>query len=402
MRLTVSRALALLGLAVSVTGCSALARNPVPAERTATAEIPGMPEIRAWAGRVSPVMERDLALSFEQESREEFPPGDDGVVRYPHLALSGGGANGAFGAGFLAGWTVTGRRPVFKIVSGVSTGALMAPFAFIGPSYDDALREFYTTTSSRDIFEIRSLLIRLLRGESFADTDALASLIARHVDEELLHQVADAHRRGRRLYMGTADLDSQNFVVWNMGRIAASDRPEALDLFRKVMLASASIPVAFPPVLFEVETDGRRYDELHVDGAVAANVFLHGGVFRPSVVRTRGGHGEGREDVFVIHNGQLRPESTPTRRSVRGIALRSLVVAGRSAVIGDLFRIYAFTLHEQARFQWVTIAKGVDLEGAELFDPVKMTELYDVGYRAALAGPVWLDQPPGMGDASAP
>jgi hypothetical protein len=87
---------------------------------------------------------------------------------------------------------------------------------------------------------------------------------------------------------------------------------------------------------------------------------------------------------------------------VRGIALRSLVVAGRSAVIGDLFRIYAFTLHEQARFQWVTIAKGVDLEGAELFDPVKMTELYDVGYRAALAGPVWLDQPPGMGDASAP
>ncbi len=399
---SVSRCFAVLGLVLWSSGCGTLSRNPVPAELTATATIPGLPEVRGWAGQTSPALERDLALSFAQESREDFPPGADGVVRYPHLALSGGGANGAFGAGFLAGWTTTGSRPVFKIVSGVSTGALMAPFAFLGPSQDDALREFYATTSSRDIFETRSFVIRLLRGESFADTDALAALIARHVDEELLRKVADAQQRGRRLYMGTADLDSQNFVVWNMGLIAASGHPEAPELFRKVMLASASIPVAFPPVLFEVEVDGRRYDELHVDGAVMFNVFLHGGVFRPSVVRSRGEHGAGREDVFVIHNGQLRAESTPTRRSVRGIALRSLVMAGRSAVIGDLFRIYAFTLHEGASFQWVTIAEGVDLEGAELFDPVKMTELYEIGYRAAVAGPVWFSKPPGMGEAGIP
>jgi hypothetical protein len=399
---TSRRLLLLLALVASIAGCGTLARNPVPSELTAMATIPGMPEIRAWAGRVSPAMERDLALSFDQEAPEDFPRDADGVVGYPHLAISGGGANGAFGAGFLVGWSATGRRPVFKIVSGVSTGALMAPFAFLGPTYDHALREFYTTTTSRDLFEIRSFLLRFLRGESFADTHGLAELIARHVDEELLHEVADAHRRGRRLYMGTANLDSQTFAVWNMGLIAASERPEALELFRQVMLASASVPVAFPPVFFEVEAEGRRYDEMHVDGAVATNVFLHGGVFRPSAVRSRGGHGAGREDIFVIHNGQLLAEPSPTPRSVRGIALRSVAVASRWAFIGDLFRIYAFSLHEQASFQWVTIPEGVELEGTETFDPIKMTELYEIGRQVASAGPVWLSQPPGMGDASIP
>ena len=248
--------LTLLILAISLAGCAALLRNPVPPELTPVASIPGMPDVRAWAGRVSPAMERDFAQSFEQEPPADFPRADDGVVRYPHLALSGGGANGAFGAGFLNGWSATGSRPVFKIVTGVSTGALMAPFAFLGPRYDAALHEFYTTTTTRDIFaigSILSILISLLRGDSLADTGPLAALIARHVDAEFLRQVADAHDRGRRLYIGTVDLDSQAFVVWNMGLIAANGNAEALDLFRKVMLASASIPIVFPPVFFEVE-----------------------------------------------------------------------------------------------------------------------------------------------------
>ena len=318
-------------------------------------------------------------------------------MRYPHLALSGGGANGAFGAGFLSGWTATGRRPpVFKIVTGVSTGALMAPFAFLGPEYDGALREFYTTVETRDIFAIGSLLLSLLRGDSLADTGPLASLIARHVDAEFLRKIADAHGRGRRLYIGTVDLDAQQFVVWNMGLIAVSGRPEALELFRKVMLASASVPIAFPPVFFDVEAGGQRYDEMHVDGAVAARVFLNGGVFRPSIIRERAGRGAGREDVFVIHNGQLVAPPSPTRRSLRGIATRVLEASGRSAVVGDLFRIYAVTLREQASFQWVTIAQDVDLTGAEVFDPAKMAELYEVGYKAALAGPAWSTDPPGL------
>jgi predicted acylesterase/phospholipase RssA len=393
---------ALVGLCLSLAGCGALVRNPVPPELAAQAVIPGMPEVRAPAGRSDPAMERDFAQSFLQESRADFPIGADGVIRYPHLALSSGGANGAFDAGFLNGWTATGRRPTFKIVTGVSTGALMAPFAFLGPTYDGALREFYTTTATRDIFILGSLVVQLFTADALADTGPLVQLISRHVDAALLRNVAAEHRRGRRLYMGTADLDSQRFVVWNMGLIAASDHPKAPDLFRKVMLASAAIPIAFPPVFFEVEAGGRRYDEMHVDGAVGANVFLNGGVFRPTLVRTRAGHGAGREDIYVVHNGQLRAEPSPTPRTLRGIAGRVLDAAGRSMVLGDLFRIYAFALHEQADFQWVTIAQGVTLEGAEVFDPAKMLELYEIGYKVAREGPVWSVRPPGLEEGTAP
>lgn len=386
----------------SLSGCGSLARNPVPSEQTAEARIPGMPDVRAWAGRPSAAMERDFAQSIAQESPAEFPRGSDGTVRYPHLVLSGGGANGAFGAGFLNGWSETGTRPVFKIVTGVSTGALMAPFAFLGSSSDAALREFYTTTTTRDIFRLGSILGALLSGESLADTGPLAALIARHVDEPFLREIADVHARGRRLYLATADLDSQQFVVWNMGLIAESGHPESLDLFRKVMLASASIPIAFPPVFFEVEAGGRRYDEMHVDGAVGATIFLHGGVFRPSVIRERAGYGVGREDIFVIHNGQLREPPKPTPRTLRGIAMRVIEASGRAGLVGDLFRIYAFAQGDQASFHWVTIAESVELAGPEVFDPEKMATLYEVGFQAARAGPVWSTRPPGLQDERSP
>jgi predicted acylesterase/phospholipase RssA len=388
--------IALIAAAVALTGCGTLPRHPPPVELMSQAKIPEMPDVRAWAGRRSPAMERDLDESFRQESASDFPRGPDGYVLYPHLALSGGGPNGAFGAGFLNGWTKTGQRPVFKIVTGVSTGALMAPFAFLGPKYDDALREFYTTTSSADIFTpSRSLLRQLLAGESLVDTGPLAGLIAKHLDPAFLEQIAEAHRHGRRLYMGTVDLDSQRFVVWNMGLIAMSGRPEALDLFRKVVLASASVPVAFPPVFFDVEVQGQRYDEMHVDGAVGANVFYNGGVFSASAARARAGKDNGREDIFVIHNGQLAPVAAVTPRTLRGIALRTLDSAAKSAVVGDLFRIYAVSLHEQSDFHWVTLPDGIEITGTEFFDPVKMRQLYEVGYRAAQTEKAWTTEPPG-------
>ena len=385
-----------VGIASFLAGCTTLPRNAVPVALMAEATIPGQPQVRAGAGRIDEAMSRDLALSFKQESPAQFPPGADGVVRYAHLAISGGGANGAFGAGFLNGWTKTGTRPVFKIVTGVSTGALMAPFAFIGPAYDGALREFYTTTASRNIFQALSILPQLLGGESFADSTPLRLLIEQHVDAEVLRQVAQAHAAGRRLYMGTADLDSQRFIVWNMGLIAASGRPEALALFRLVMLASASIPVAFPPVLFQVEAAGQRFDEMHVDGGVGANVFYSGGVFSFSAAREGVGRGAGRETIFIIHNGQLLPVPRPTTRSVRGIALRSFESAGKAAFVGDLFRIYAIAVREQADFNWITMPDGVELAGEELFDPVLMRQLYDLGYANAVAGQVWASVPPGL------
>jgi hypothetical protein len=390
----VGRVGAVLCLCLAVAACGSLPRNAVPAQRTLTASIPGMPGVRAWALASSDVMERDLALSFRQESVEDFPPDADGIVRYAHLALSGGGANGAFGSGFLNGWTTTGQRPTFKLVTGVSTGALMAPFAFLGPDYDDALRRFYTTTRTGDIFTLGSILKRLLAGESLADTRPLQRLIATHVDDELLRRVAEAHQRGRRLYMGTTDLDAPRFVVWNMGLIATSGHPDALDLFRKVMLASASIPVAFPPVLFDVELTpgGPRYDEMHVDGGVGARVFLNGGVFRGSLVRERGGLGPGREDIFVIHNGQLVPPPAPVERSLPDIAARVIDASGRALTVGDLLRIESFAQAEQASFRWITIPEDVELGGEEVFDPVAMRALYDLGYRIATSDRAWFDE----------
>jgi Patatin-like phospholipase len=299
----------------------------------------------------------------------------------------------------LNGWTRSGDRPVFKIVTGVSTGALMAPFAFAGVGYDDALREFYTTTRSRNIFVSGSLfgmLSQALFGEALADTGPLASLIAQHIDTTFLQHVAAAHDAGRRLYIGTADLDSQRFVVWNMGLIAKADYPDKVHLFRQVMLASASIPVVFPPVFFEVEVNGQLYDEMHVDGGVGAMVFFTGGLFSPSFARVGAGGPPGRDEIYVIHNGQLvPPEPTPTPRTVRGISSRVLEATGRSAVLGDLFRIYTIAQRENATFNWITIPEGVSLAGEEFFDPVLMTSLYEVGLERGKVGGEWSTQLPG-------
>jgi predicted acylesterase/phospholipase RssA len=392
----VARALALLGALAVLAGCGTLPRNAVPVELMGEAVIPGMPDVRSWAGRPGRVLERDLDASFDQESPDEFPRGADGTVRYAHLALSGGGPNGAFGAGLLNGWTAQGTRPVFKIVTGVSTGALMAPFAFLGPDYDAALREFYTTTATRNIVRRLSILPALIAGESLADSGPLAALIEQHIDARLLARVAHAHNRGRRLYIATVDLDAQRFVVWNMSLIAASGRPEALTLFRNLLLAAASVPIVVPPVLFEVEAGGRRYDEMHVDGAVATSVFLSGGVFGPDLLRERGGRGRGREEVFVIHNGQLRPVPEEVHRSLGSIAQRTLNASSRAAMVSSLFRVYTFAVEAQAEFRWVTIPDGVEIEGDEAFDPVRMRELYDVGYDLARKGPAWTTRPPGL------
>lgn len=387
----------LLGLLVLLSACGSLPRNPVPVRDSAAATVPGMPDVRARAGQASAAMEADLIASFKNESADDFPAAADGSVRYAHLALSGGGANGAFGAGFINGWTSSGSRPVFKVVTGVSTGALMAPFAFLGPNYDQALREFYTKTSTRDIFTLGWLLRQLLAGEALASTAPLAAIIERHVDADFMQQIAAAHNQGRRLYIGTADLDARSFVVWNMGLIAGSGRPEALELFRKVMLASASIPVAFPPVFFKVEVgaEGRSYDEMHVDGGVGSRVFLNGGVYRASIFQDRGGLGVGREDIFVIHNGQLVPVPDPVTRSMPAIAIRVLDATSRVAVLGDLFRIYGHSRLNGAGFQWVTIPNDVSMSSDEAFDPVQMNMLYQFGYHMALSRQPWATAPPG-------
>lgn len=387
---------ALICAALYLSGCSTLPRNALPGSLSGQAAIPGMPVIRAYGGELSPYMMDDLVQSFAQESPADFPVGDDGKIHYANLALSGGGQNGAFGAGLMKGWTKNGTRPVFKIVTGVSSGAMMAPFVFLGPEYDDELEAFYTNTSSRDIFTRLSILPQLLGGESLLDTEPLQAMIAKLVDDRFLAEVAHAHGQGRRLYIGTVDLDSQLLVVWNMGLIASSGRPEALDLFRKIMLASSSIPVAFPPVLFKVEADGRTYDELHVDGAVKATVFYSAGVFNFETAQKSSPRGPGQEDIYIIHNGQLGPVHGETRRTLASIAYRSIEVAAKAAVIGDLFRIYTSALRSQSGFHWVTIPSEVSLESDQMFDPVTMRRLFEFGLEKAQNNEFWFNAPPGL------
>jgi hypothetical protein len=390
------RLLSLLTAALVLSGCAGLERNPVPLADGARASIPGMPDVRAWAAAPSEAMARDFALSFEQERAGTFVRRADGRTVYPQLALSGGGPIGAFSAGFLKGWTDSGQRPVFKIVTGVSTGAMIAPFAFLGPAYDDRIEHFYTTTATRDVFSMpRSLLFQVLRGESIADSAPLAALIASDLDMPLLQRIAAAHAEGRRLYIGTVDLDAQRFVVWNMGLIAQAGTPQALQLFRDVVLASASVPLAVQPVYFEVDVDGRRYDEMHVDGAVGVRVFYNGDLFRTSVVRQRAIAQTTYEDVYIIHNGQLSPQAEHTDRTLRAIGHRTMRALSLGATSGDLFRIYLQTGAEGAGFHWVTMPDGVELRGEELFDPVRMRELFALGYEMARPGPRWQTRPPG-------
>ena len=390
------RLLTLLWTALAVAGCAGLTRHPVPLADGAHATIPGMPVVRGWAAVPSEAMERDFALSFKQEKPGTFARRADGRVVYPQLALSGGGPNGAFGAGFLKGWSESGKRPVFKIVTGVSTGAMMAPFAFLGAEFDDRMKHFYTTTATQDVFSMpRSLLLQVLRGEAVADSTPLAQLIANDTDMAMLNRIAAAHAEGRRLYIGTVDLDAQRFVIWNMGLIAQVGTPQALQLFRDVVLASASVPLAVQPVLFEVDVDGRRYDEMHVDGAVGFRVFYNGGLFRTSIVRQRELATSTYEDVYIIHNGQLSPQAEHTDRTLRDIGRRTLRALSLGATSGDLFRIYVATSAEDAGFHWITMPDGVEVRGDELFDPAKMQELFALGYRMARDGPRWETRPPG-------
>lgn len=238
-------------------------RNSPPFDLVDQAVIPGIPEARCWADEW-PEYSREKLETFTDEDLEKSMPA---LYKAPHnyLAISGGGANGAFGAGMLAGWTDTGSRPEFSMVTGVSTGALTAPFAFLGLEYDDALKRLYTTTESSDISKKRGIISTVL-GDAMADTAPLKDLIAEYATDEIIEKIAREHQRGRRLYVGTLDLDAGRSVSWNIGAIAVSDSPQKVSLIHTILLASSAIPVFFPPVFIPVEIDGQPYDEMHVDG----------------------------------------------------------------------------------------------------------------------------------------
>ncbi len=189
------------------------------------------------------------------------------------LCLSGGGSFGAFTAGVLCGWTCCGNRPDFDVVTGISTGSLIAPYAFLGPAYDAQMKRFYTTLESRDLYKMKP--VRGLAGEALADNSPLANQVKMAMTPEVVAEIACEHMKGRRLYVGTTAAESKQFVVWDIGAIACKGRPQDRDLIIQVLLGSSAIPGVFPPQHITVDVDGICVTERHIDGGVSQAIFMH-------------------------------------------------------------------------------------------------------------------------------
>lgn len=387
MRSMPRRLLACLAMLVCVAGCTTLERNPVPLDRLDDAAIPGLEGLRYWGDEAPPSLP-EIRAEMAQQRREAGLPDNITV-----LALSGGADDGAFGAGLISAWTEIGTRPEFDIVTGVSTGALSAPFVFLGPRYDEALRTVYGGFPPERIFKLR-LWIDILPKASVADSGQLADLIAQFLDKDMLAAIAREHRRGRRLLIQTSHLDAQRAVLWDVGAIAASGAPNALETARMALLASASVPVAFPPVLFEVEVDGQSFDEIHADGGVISESTVLS-AWQPAVAGSKREAG-GNATVYVIRNGRISPEPSITSYTLPDIAARAVSTLIKQQGVGDLLRSYEATRLRGGEFYVTWIGADFDAPYPGPFDPTYMAALFDYGADLMRSGRAWVRRPPAL------
>ena len=378
-----------------LTACSALLRQPAPTDRPPPT-FDGFGAIRYYpltSGYELP----DVADAYKIETPDQYQTQPDGTVVYSYLALSGGGSAGAFGAGILNGWTAKGDRPEFKVVTGVSTGALISTFAFLGPDYDDELKEAYTTIDAAHIYVIRGLL-SLIWSESATDNKPFRDMIAKYITEDTLNKVAAEYKKGRRLYIMSSDLDRELPVIWDLGAIASSNSPRRLDLYRQVVLASASIPAVFPPVLIHVTVDGKPYDELHVDGGVFAQSFFIGNSLDLKKI-VRDAHPEWKKDavqrLYVIRNGRIDAQTRVTNRTLGSISGNAITSMLKVSGINDLYRLYVGQLTGELEFYYVAFPIGYVPVSAEEFNKEEMNKEYDMGYQYGSDGIQWLRYPPG-------
>jgi len=389
-----------LALPLALASCSSPARlAAVPEDVQDEATVLGDPSVRSWGDVASPPFLNELIEAARRERALREAAGEAGSLPTAQfLAISGGGANGAFGAGLLCGWTAQGTRPEFKAVTGISTGALIAPFAFLGPAYDDVLRAVYTTTSTKDISKERGVLAALF-SDAMADNAPLRRLMEQYVDEEIMRAIAAEHERGRLLVIGTTNLDAGRGVMWNIGAIAASGHPDSLHLIHDILIASAAIPGAFPPVMIDVDVNGETYQEMHVDGGTRAQVFL----YPPSLHLREMGLEQGfdRERIaYIIRNSRLDPKWQNIERRTLSIAGRAISSLIQTQGIGDLYRLYLETRRDEVAFNLAFIPPTFDEQPAEAFDPIFMTALFEEGYRLASqsGGYPWSSAPPGIGE----
>lgn len=388
-----SGALAFLALALpGLTGCAQLVRTPPEAD-VGQAQVAGFANARYLQDGDPTAMIAEFRRAFAREAAY-FQSVHRPLPDANYLAVSGGADNGAFGAGVLVGWSEHGTRPLFKGVTGVSAGALVAPLAFVGPEYDSALSEVFTTIDQRDVFENRPIFAAI-GSDALADTSPLGNLIARYMDQRLTADIAREYDRGRLLFIATTNLDAGQSVIWNIGAIAQSGGPQALNLIRRILLASASIPALFPPVMFDVTANGKTYQELHVDGGAIAQAFL----YPPTIaVGKLGGIGKRQRTAYIIRNGRLRVDAEPTERRALSIATRAVSTLTTSSGVGDLYRIYTTTKRDGVEFRLAFIGDDFTEPHEREFDRAYMNHLFDYARAKARSGYPWLRSPPGLAE----
>lgn len=304
------------------------------------------------------------------------------------LLLSGGGQNGAFGAGVLVGWRERGTRPQFDVVTGVSTGALLATFAFLGTPADDlVLKKIVTDITRRNIYTERGALSVLGGADSLLDTAPLKALIAEHVTSEVLARVAAEQAKGRRLFVGTTNLDYNETWAWDMGLIAAEGGADALELYRKVLVASAAFPVMFPPI----EIDGHLFG----DGGIRMNLLVPG----LSGNEPPGPPLFGPGNYYIIRNGQIAraPKAVPEDLiELAGTSLGEMLSSSTEAL---LLRAYFSAMVHGYRFHMVSLPDDVHVGANSLaFDQGQMRAGFEAGYELGKQPNPWSNQPPLLGD----
>jgi hypothetical protein len=380
------RSVLLVLIAATLQGCGAAAvrPDPLPGSLAAAAAVPGVPAARYWGDASTPGFDRWLALP-DAALAERYA----GVMNRSHeyLLLSGGGAQGAFGAGLLVGWTASGSRPDFEVVTGVSTGALIAPFAFLGPRTIGSSRRPTpacrprTWSSAAACSRSSGAMPRPIRAGCARSSRATWTT-------RRSRRSPPRGASGRSLLVGTTNLDAGRPVIWDITAIAASGAPQAANLIRDVVLASTSIPGAFPPVLIEVEAGGRRYTEMHVDGGVTSQVFLGPSALDWRSVGERLGV-KGPPKLFVIRNARLDRTWETTKPRLTRILNRAVSTLIHSQSLGDLAKIYLVSRRDGLDFNLAYVPDTFDEKPGEIFDVDYMGKLFALGRSMAERGFPW-------------
>ena len=339
----------------------------------------------------------DEAIRAAEEFVEEFRRTNPSEpIPYRILALSGGGSRGAYGAGVLDGWTAAGTRPEFDVVTGISTGALQATAAFLGADYDGLLAAF-NNVENDDIFTSAGTTA-LISSASLYDTTPLKALLVKLLDEETINAVAAEYKKGRHLFIGTTNLDANAFTTWNMGKIASSDRPDRFQVYRDVVLASASFPVAFPPVYFPITTaQGKTYYQMHVDGGARESVFVF--AFLAELKQQLRDLGldwdkDINPQIYIVYNGKLFSSQTyqPVQPNTFSIAMRSIESLSRKNTAASIYYIWSAGLVHGASVSLAFIPKDYDLTKLDVleFNPEEMRRLFQFGHEQSVNNTAWI------------